>query len=126
MDVLTVEELEKKATDIVLQDAHVREDVKQLSKINYFLSLHYKRINTHGSVKETQYNRARSAWSVKLQEEMAVGKAENIAKSEAELEHGIFREENAEAQGISKIMWTIEGFIISIQSELKTLDNVQF
>ena len=126
MDVLKVEELEKLATDVILQDWHIREDVKKLSQINYFLSLHYKTINTLWSTHETQYNRKRSSWSVKLQEEMAVGKAENIAKSDAESEYWQYREENSEAQGISKIISTIEWFIIAIQSELKNLDNTQF
>lgn len=123
---LKYQELENIATSIIQQAGHTREDVKTLSQIKYFLSLEYKRINTIGSVHEAQYNNHRSTQSTKLQEDIAVGKAENIAKSEAEEKYGQYRQENAEAQGISKIIEAVGWFIISIQSELKALDQVNF
>ena len=123
---LKYQELENIATSIIQQAGHTREDVKTLSQIKYFLSLKYKTINTLSSVHEAQYNNHRSTQSTKLQEDMAVGKAENIAKSEAENQYGIYRQENAEAQGISKIIEAVGWFIISIQSELKALDQTQF
>ena len=123
---LRYQELEDIATSIIQQAGHTREDIKTLSQIKYFLSLKYKTINTLSSVHEAQYNNHRSTKSVELQEDMAVGKAENIAKSEAENQYGIYRQENADAQGISKIIEAVGWFIISIQSELKALDQTQF
>lgn len=101
---LKYQELENIATSIIQQAGHTRDDVKTLSQIKYFLSLKYKTINTLSSVHEAQYNNYRSTQSTKLQEDMAVNKAENIAKSEAEEKYGQYRQENAEAQGISKII----------------------
>lgn len=126
LEKLRYKDLELLATEVIRRKAHNRDDIKLLSQIKYFLSLEYKRLNTLGSVHEAQYNNHRSTQSVALQWDIAVGKAENIAKSEAEKQYGIYREENAEAQGISKIIEAIGWFVISIQSELKALETTQF
>lgn len=126
MDTLSQDTLIKKATDIINADWHTQEDVKTLSKIKYFLSLHYKRINILGSAKEGLYNQRRANKSVELQENMAVGKAENEAKKDAENDFGNYREINAEAQWIDKIIKAIEWFIITLQVENKALNNTQF
>lgn len=55
---------------------------------------------------------------------MAVGKAENEAKAEAEAMYPNRREENAEAAGIGKLLETIGQFIINLQVEQKVLDQV--
>ena len=126
MDNRTLEELENKASNIITQDWHTREDVKVLSQIRFFMSKYYKDYMKNWSSNEVSYNTTRASRSVILQEEMAVGKAENIAKSEAEQEYWTYRQENALASGVAKIISSLDGFIITIQSELKSLDNVQY
>jgi len=122
---LTESELIQKATEIINQDWHTLEDIKKLSQIRYFLAIHYKRINTDGSVKEGLYNWMRAKETVELQNTLPVGKAENQAKSLAEKSYGVYREINANASGIKELMNTIESFVIALQVEQKTINNVQ-
>jgi hypothetical protein len=46
MDKLTYEQLIEKATNIILQEGHVKEDVKTLSQIKFLLATQHKNFNT--------------------------------------------------------------------------------
>lgn len=126
MENLTVDELINNATKIIVQEGHTIDDIKILSKIRYFLSIAYKRTNTLWSSQEWLYNSERASKTVALQETLPVWKAENQAKAEAETSYWKYRETNAEAQGISKILDTIEWFIIGRQVENKSLNETKF
>lgn len=126
MEARTKEELIKEATRIIGGGRSTQEDIKILTQIRFFLSIHYKDTNMEGSAKEGMYNQERAKQTVELQESMAVGKAENSAKALAEMEYGTYRELNAEAQGISKLIDSINWYIINIQVENKTGDKAQF
>jgi hypothetical protein len=52
MDNRTAEQLEAKATEIILQDGHEKSDIKELTKIRFFLSIWYKKTNMLGSSRE--------------------------------------------------------------------------
>ena len=123
---LTTDELINRSTEIILQEYHTDADKKELSKILYLLSLRYRDTNMSGSAKEWLYNWARSSKTVELQETMAVWKAENIAKSEAESACEWRRELNAEAQWLSKLLNTIDWFIIGLQSQFKAEGKIPF
>jgi hypothetical protein len=79
-----------------------------------------------GSAKEWLYNWARSSKTVELQETMAVWKAENIAKSESEVAYGSYREVNADAQWLAKVLSSIDWFIIGLQSQFKAEGKIPF
>ena len=113
------------AADIIMQDGHTSEDSKKLTQINFFLSLQYKTKSKDGAITEAKYNDTRSTETVRLQEEMAVGKAENIAKSMAEEEYGSYRELNADAAGTNKVISAIDKFVIALHVENKILLNTQ-
>ena len=116
----------QQATDIINAPWHTKEDIKILSQIRFNLAVEFKNTNTRWSAREWSYNSLRSNKQVVLQETMAVGKAEWIAKADAEEEYGDYRELNAEAQGIGKILSAIEWFIISLQVEFKAINEVKF
>lgn len=125
MDKRTTEQLEQRATEIILQEWHEKKDLKELSKIRYFLSIHYKETNMLWHSREWLYNGMRASNTVQKQDKgMAVGKAENEAKAEAEAQYPNRRELNAEAEWINKILDTINGFIINLQVEMKATNQV--
>ena len=123
---LTTDELINRSTEIILQEYHTDADKKELSKILYLLSLRYRDTNMSGSAKEWLYNWARSSKTVELQETMAVWKAENIAKSESEVAYGSYREVNADAQWLAKVLSSIDWFIIGLQSQFKAEGKIPF
>gem|GEM_PF-4367098 len=45
MDNLTFDQLENNAADIICQDGHTKEDVKQLSQIKFFMARKYRKRN---------------------------------------------------------------------------------
>jgi len=126
METRTKEQLIKEATRIIGWGRSTTEDIKTLTQLRFFLSIHYKDTNMEWSAKEGMYNQDRAKQTVELQETMAVGKAENQAKAMAEINYGNYRELNAEAQGISKLLDAINGYIINIQVENKTGNQAQF
>jgi len=127
MDKRTTDQLINRATEIVCQDWHTADDRKELSQIRYFLSLKYKQTNTQGSSQEWLYNGLRASdQTERIDKWTAVTRAEAEAKNTAESKHGSFRELNAEAQGIAKLIDAIEGFIINLNVEFKALQQTQF
>jgi hypothetical protein len=78
------------------------------------------------SADEWLYNNMRANDTVSLQETMAVWKAENIAKANAEAAHWSYRNTNADAQGISKLIASIEWYIIGVNVENKSGNNASF
>lgn len=81
---------------------------------------------TSGSSKEGLYNGERYSKTVELQETLPVWKAENQAKALAEVNNWDYRDVLAEAQGINKILDTIQWFIIGWQVENKSLNETRF
>ena len=126
METLSITELIKEATHIIGGGRTTPEDIKKLTQIRWFLSIQYKNTNMEWSAKEWLYNQERAKQTVELQETMAVGKAENQAKAMAEIDYGTYRELNAEAQGISKLLDSINGYIINTQVENKAGNSTQF
>lgn len=126
METLSIAELIKEATYIIGGGRTTPEDIKKLTQIRWFLSIQYKNTNMEWSAKEWLYNQERAKQTVELQESMAVGKAENQAKAMAEIDYGTYRELNAEAQGISKLLDSINGYIINTQVENKAGNITQF
>lgn len=125
MENRTQEQLEARATEIILQDGHTPEDTKELSRIRFFMSKHYKAVNMTGSAQEWAYNWIRANNQVeKIEKGVAVTRAEAEAKAEAESEYPNRREKNAEASGIQSILETTKSFIITLQIEQKVLDQV--
>ncbi len=122
----TQDELINQATEIITQDYHDDTDTKKLARIRYLLAINYKTLNTRGSAIEWQYNQHRAKKTVELQETIAVWKAENLAKLEAEDKYWDYRKINAEAGGINKMLDAIEWFIITVQVELKAQNKVGF
>jgi hypothetical protein len=125
MDKLSADQLINKSTKIIMQDWHTQEDAKELSRIKYFLAIQYKKLNTASSAQEWLYNWLRSEKSLKYCEWNAVTKAEVMWKNDAEIAYWWFREMNAEAQWIDKMIKAIEGFIISLNIENKVLYQTQ-
>ena len=126
METRSLDHLIKEATRIIGWGRSTTEDIKTLTQIRFFLSIQYKDINMSGSATEWLYNQERAKHTVELQESMAVWKTENQAKAMAEINHWNYRELNAEAQGISKLLDAINGYIINVQVENKTGNQAQF
>lgn len=126
METRTLDQLIKEATRIIWWGRSTTGDIKILTQIRFFLSVCYKDINMSGSATEWMYNQERAKQTVELQELGPVGKAENQAKAIAEINHWGYRELNAEAQWISKLLDAINGYIINCNVENKTGNQAQF
>lgn len=126
MENLSTAELIKEVSNIIGNGKSSQDDLKKLTQLRWFLSLKYRDTNMEWSADEWLYNNMRANDTVSLQETMAVGKAENIAKANAEAAHWSYRNTNADAQGISKLIGSIEAYVISCQIENKAGNNAAF
>ena len=126
MDNRSINDLISKSTEIILQEAHTLDDMKLLSKLRYFLSIAYKNTNTKWSADEWLYNWTRSSeTTTRIENGTAVTRAEAEGKAEAEKLYGSYRETNATAAWISKMLETLGWFIIALQVEYKALQETQ-
>jgi len=117
----------EESSKIIMQAWHTRDDIKKLSQYRFQLAVEYKETNTRWSAQEWQYNWYRSSQSSKkINEWMAVTRAEAEAKNEAEVEHWHYRVTNADAQWIKQIIDAISWFVISTQGQIKSLEETQF
>ena len=126
METTSVDQLIKEATAIISKGKSDKWSIKTLTQIRRYLSLAYRDKNMEWSAKEWLYNGERSSLTVEYQETMAVGKAENQAKAVAEINNGNYREINADAQGISKMLDAIAWYVINSQVENKAGNDAQF
>ena len=126
MENLNINELIKEVSDIIGNGKSSQDDLKKLTQLRWYLSIKYRDTNMEWSADEWLYNNMRAADTVELQRENPVGKAENIAKANAEAAYWSYRNTNADAQWISKLIGSIEAYVISCQIENKQGNNTQF
>ena len=114
--------LTEQATDIINQEVHTPEDIKDLARIKFLMSKQYADACKIAWQMEDSYNKDRSTKTKEaLDQNMPAGKADDIWKFYAECSwSGVWRREaQSTLKGMSAVLQAISWFIIARSIENK-------
>ena len=125
--------LTEQATAIIDKKFYNDEDIQELQRIKFHMSLLFEQTNTLWSEIEEKYNLSRPKYyheakheAMERGEKLSETKAESIGKFKAEQEFGNYRSTKESARGMTAIIRAIEGVCVTYHTANKHSHDAEF
>lgn len=119
--------IKEQVLEIVDKGFYTFDDIEQLERLKFHMSLEYERLNNQWTQMEVDYNQWRSSKYIELYEKTKKDWfSKESAKDYAENRYWHYRVMNSEAQWLAKVIKAIEWVILTFHARNKHDHNTEY